>query len=205
MIITEFEQGSEEWLQVRSGIPTASEFSKIITMAGSKSTSQKTYMNTILADWCAGKPVDTWEGNDWTQRGNELEPEARKLYELITGNKVEQVGFCFKDDKKMSGCSPDGLLGDDGLLELKCPKASTLIGYIFDDKVPSKYFQQVQGQLWVTGRKWCDFMAYHPEFEPFIVRVERDEKFLALLGEIMKVFTDTMLGKRQHLMKIKAA
>lgn len=205
MIVTDFAQGSEEWLQVRSGVPTASMFGKIITASGTKSTSQKVYMNAILADWCAGKPVDVWEGNDWMQRGNELEPKARELYTLITGRKVEQIGFCFKNDRRLVGCSVDGLVEDAGLIEIKCPKASSLIGYIFDDKLPTKYVQQVQGQLWVTGRKWCDFMAYHPDFEPFIVRVERDEKFITKLGEMMHIFIEKMLVKREHLNTIKAA
>ncbi len=205
MIVTEFEQGTEEWLQVRSGVPTASEFSKLVTSTGAKSTSQKTYMNTLLADWCAGKPVDVWEGSDWMQRGNELEPKARELYTLITGRKVEQIGFCFKDDKRLVGCSVDGLVEDDGLIEIKCPKASSLIGYIFEDKLPTKYVQQVQGQLWITSRKWCDFMAYHPDFEPFLCRVERDENFITKLDIAMHIFLEKMLVKREHLNKIKAA
>jgi len=205
VIVTDFAQGSDEWLQVRSGVPTASMFGKIITASGAKSTSQKVYMNSILADWCAGKPVDVWEGNDWMQRGNELEPKARELYTLITGRKVEQIGFCFKNDRRLVGCSVDGLVEDAGLIEIKCPKASSLIGYIFDDKLPTKYVQQVQGQLWVTGRKWCDFMAYHPDFEPFIVRVERDEKFITKLNDMIQIFLDKMLVKREHLNTIKAA
>lgn len=205
MIVVDCEQGTEEWLVLRAGIPTASMFSKIITSTGKASTSANAYMNALLADWYVGRPVDAWEGNEWTQRGNELEPRARKLYEMIVGEETKQVGFCFKDDGRTVGCSPDSFVGEDGLLEIKCPKASTLIGYMLEERLPTTYKAQVQGQLWITGRQWCDFLAYHPDFKPVIIRVERDEKFIAALEGLVNIFIEVMILKRDHLAKMKAA
>jgi hypothetical protein len=93
---------------------------------------------------------------------------------------VEQVGLCYSDDKKFA-CSPDGLVGEDGGLEIKCPLVATHIGYLLNGELPSDYFQQVQGCLFVTGRKWWDFMSYSPGLKPFIIRVKRDEGFISLL------------------------
>jgi len=114
MIIHDVKQNSEEWYSLRLGRPTASNFSKIITSTGTPSASASTLMNELLAEWYVGKTVDQWEGNDWTIRGNELEPEARKLYSFITGNDVEEVGFCTMKSI-LTGASPDGLVSDSGL------------------------------------------------------------------------------------------
>jgi len=196
MIVSEFKQGTEDWLIERSSIPSASNFAKILTTKGAASTMAGTYMNQLLAEWYVGGPVDVEEGSFWMNRGNELEPEARGIYEIISNNSTKQVGFCFKDEKKMVGCSPDSLIGDDGLLELKCPKASTMVSYILGRRLPLKYFQQVHGQIWITGRQWCDFMAYHPEFEPFMIRVERDEEFIGHLEKRIGDFVHAMVDKR---------
>ncbi len=203
MIVLEVEQGTVEWHLARCGIPTASMFKSIITPTGKASTSAKTYMNQILADWKAGKPVDPWEGNKFTEIGTERESESRALYELLTDNVVNEVGFCFKDEQRLVGASPDGLVGNEGLVEFKNPKGSTLIGYMLEGKVPSGYIPQVQGQLWVTGRQWCDFMAYHPEIGHVLYRVERDEKFITLIAERLDGFISTMLEKRNQLSPVK--
>lgn len=179
-------------------MPTASVFSKILTSTGEASKSATGYMNELLADWYIGERVDQWEGNEWTERGNELEPEARRLYSYITGNEVTEVGFC-RHDSLLTGCSPDDLVNDDGLAEYKCPKASTMISYILAGKLPTKYKQQVQGQLWITGRKWCDFMAYHPNFEPLLIHVERDEEYIEKIEAKVSAFIDKMLAKRKAL------
>ncbi len=112
MIIVDVEQGTDEWFAARTGIPTASMFDKIITPTGKKSTSAKAYMNQLLADWYVGRPVDPWEGNKFTEIGNERESESRDLYAFLTDNTVEEVGFCLYDEQALIGCSPDGLVGD---------------------------------------------------------------------------------------------
>jgi hypothetical protein len=205
MIISDNPQGSDEWLLERSCIPTGSCFNKIISSTGKSSTSSKAYMNELLANYEAGKPVDAWEGNSFTQIGTEREPESRDLYSFLTDNEVTEVGLCFKDDKKLVAVSPDGLVGDDGLVEFKNPKASTLIGYRLANKLPSTYVPQVQGQLWVTDRQWCDFMVNHPDIEHFMIRVERDEKFIKSLESALSDFIDEMLEKREQLNQIKKA
>lgn len=199
MITIDCPQNSAEWHKARSGIPTASMFSSIITPTGKASTSAQTYMNQLLADYIAGKPVDPWEGNKYTDIGTEREPESRSLYELFTDNTVESVGFVYKDEKRLVGCSPDGLVGDDGLVEFKNPKGSTLIGYKLKGGLPSNYKPQVQGQLWITGRQWCDFMAYHPDLGHYLHREERDEQYITIMSGLVSKFIITMLEQRKLL------
>ena len=204
MIVCEHEQGTPEWHKDRLGIPSASMFSSIITSAGKPSTSAKTYMNQLLADWYVGHPVDPWPGNKFTEDGKDREPEIRQLYEFLTDMEVQEIGFCYKDEKKLVGCSPDGLVGDDGLVEFKNPKGSTMIKYLLSgDKVPSEYVAQVQGQMWITGRQWCDFMFHHPDIGHKIIHVERDEKYITTMSGLVSKFINEMLEKRKILEKIK--
>ena len=198
IILDNLEQGSEEWLMARSGIPTASNFKKIISSTGKASTSAKGYMNELLAEFVAGKTY-AMEPTEWMQRGTELEEEARTAYSFITDNEVQEVGLIYQDESRLVSCSPDGLIGEDGGLEIKCPKHSTHVGYLLGGEVPAEHFVQVQGCLYVTGRKWWDFMSYHPDFDPLIVRVERDEKFMGSLSVELARFVDKMLTYREQL------
>lgn len=182
MLVHDFEQGSPEWFQARCGIATASEFSKIITTTGKPSTQREAYLNTKVAELLAGGEVEKWEGNQWTERGNELEANAVAYYEFINDAECKPVGFV-TDDERTYGASPDRLIGDDGLLEVKCPAPHTHVSYLREGKLPTNYFIQVQGQLLVTERKWCDFISYHPKIKSFIVRVDRDEPFIDRLRQ----------------------
>lgn len=199
MIIIDIPQNTPEWDLARNGITTASMMDKIITSTGKASTSAKTYMNQLLADWYAGKSVDNWEGNKFTEIGHERESEVIDLYQFITERTIEQIGFCFKDDKRDVGCSPDGLVGDDGLFEQKNPKGSTMIKYLLDSKPPTEYRVQVQAQLWITGRSWCDFMVHHPDIGHKIWRIERDESFITIMSGMVSKFNAEMLEKRKKL------
>jgi hypothetical protein len=199
MIISEHPQGSEGWFQDRAGIPTASEFSKILTSTGKASTQADKYMNQLLAEYCAGGPIDQIEATYWMERGKEIEAEGRDTYSFISGNQVDQANFCFLNERKMVGASPDGFIGENGLYEGKSPKGSVLISYMLSGKLPTTYKPQVQGQLWITGREWCDFCCYHPELKPFILRVNRDEKYISLLADEVDAFIDDMLIKRAKL------
>ena len=192
-------QGSEEWLLDRLGIPTASMYKSIITSTGKPSTSSKGYMNSLLADWLAGKPVDAFEPNQAMLNGTEREAEARDLYSFITDKTVSETGFWFKDNKKLTGCSPDGILSDNGLIEIKCPKGSTLVGYKLANKLPADYVPQVMGQMWVMDSEYCDFFVYHPDIDNFYIRVDRDDKYISLLETEVNKFIDTMLEKRELL------
>lgn len=200
MITFNVEQNSPEWLALRAGIPTASNFDKIITTKGLPSAQRQKYLYQLAGERLTGRPMNTFTNGDM-ERGKALEAEARLAYELMTNNTVEQVGFCM-DDTRSFGCSPDGLTEDKisfaigkisfnnsfGGVEIKCPTLSVAVEYLDKGVLPTAYYQQVQGQLLVTGRKWCDFVSYFPALPLLIVRVERDEKFIAALKKELKVF-----------------
>lgn len=187
MKIINVEQRSPEWFAARLGVPSASNFGKVITPGGKKSTQVEGYLNRLVADILTGRS-EQMEPNEAMQRGTELEPEARAYYELIAG-RVEEVGFCIHDDG--FGCSPDGVVGD-GLLEIKCPLAHTQVEVLRDGVIPSIYIPQVQGQMLVMDKQWCDFLSYHPDMKPLLVRVERDAKFCALLHEVLKELVENI-------------
>ena len=154
MIIHDCVQCSDEWLRLRAGMPTASNFKKVATSTGTISKQLPAYANLLAGERFAGKPLDGFEGNKWTDRGGELEPDARDVYSFLSGNHVEQVGFVTDDDGMDGiGCSPDGLVGGDGLVEFKCLKAENHIAaaaYIKKhNKPPSDYVAQTQGQMYI--------------------------------------------------------
>lgn len=172
-------QGSDEWISARLGIPSASMYGKIITTQGKWSTQADTYINQLVAEKLTGEQTPFYQ-NEHMARGTELEPDARKMYEFIKDVEAQEVGFCLHDTLE-AGASPDALIGEEGGLEIKAPAPATHVEYLRGGKLPSKYKQQVMGCLWITGREWWDFMSYHPSMKPLIVRVERDEDYIAEL------------------------
>jgi hypothetical protein len=197
MIHHDVAQNSEEWHRLRLGIPTASEFKRIVTPKGKLSAQSDGYMHRLLAEWAMGAPLIE-EETQWMTRGTMMEPQAVAAYEFDTGRNAELAGF-FTTDDGLVGCSPDRLIGDDGLLEIKCPSPQVHIGYMLQSDLKDEYWPQVQGQLWVTGRAWLDIQSYCPGLPNFITRVERDEKYIALLEMALKEFTDRMLDCRKIL------
>jgi len=197
MKIIDCVQKSDEWFQARLVIPTTSRFSDIVTSKGEPSKSATKYIDELLAEWIAGKPIDQRNPTQWMEHGTETEAEARKTYEFIACETVLEVGFCTSDDGSV-GCSPDGLIREDGGLEIKCPMGKTLIEY-YRTGFPSGYKAQVQGSLWITGREWWDFMAYHEEMTSFIVRVEPDEVFIKKLSEQMEIFNAKLEAQKKLL------
>lgn len=189
MIIHTCEQGTDEWLKLRCGLPTASNFDKILTTSGKPSTQKTKYLYKVAGEYLTKKPEETYQ-NAAMVRGSEMEGEARELYEVVTGLKVEQVGFC-TDDDVIYGASPDGLV-DDGLIEIKCPNLATHVGYLLDNKMPTGYMMQVQGQMLVTGALWTDFMSYYPGMKPFIIRVDRDQELINKLEDELKEFNNQL-------------
>jgi hypothetical protein len=173
-------QGSPEWDLLRVGRPTASCFDKLITTKGEPSKSRVKLIYTLAGERLINKKEESYK-NAAMERGQQMEDEARSWYALTRGVEVEQVGICFPDKKRLYGASPDGLIGEDGLLEVKCPILSTMVGYMLDGNIATEYKQQLQGQLLVTGRKWVDIIGYYPCLTPIVVRVERDESFLKAL------------------------
>ena len=196
MIILDHEQGSPEWLAARLGKPSASMFSKLITLAGKPSTYADGYINTLIAERLMGYSEPLFV-TDAMQRGTDLEPEARETYEFIYNVQVEEVGFIL-DDSGEFGCSPDGLVGDGGL-EIKCPAAHNHIAWARKKVCPSKHYAQVQGCMWITDRKWWDFMSYHPDMKPFVVRVERDEEFITQLAVQVQAAVDEIISEVENL------
>ncbi len=186
MIIVDCEQNSAEWFEARCGIPTASCFDKIITSTGLKSTQSEGYLNKLAGESVVG--VQESYSNSAMQRGHDLEPDARTLFEFVHECEVEQVGLCFKDDQKTVSCSPDGLVGKYSGLEIKCPSLAVHVGYLRANKLPTKYVPQVQGSMYVTGRKNWYFMSYYPGMKPLIVLVRKDENFHGKLDEYLSKF-----------------
>lgn len=179
-------QGSDEWYEARLGLVTASRFKDVL----SNGSGRKTYMMKLLAERDTGVPQETYK-NEAMEMGNETESFAREHYEKATGVKVEQVGFIKWGE---IGASPDGLVGDDGCIEIKCPYNSTHLGYIIKKKLPSTYNAQVQGLLWVCERKWCDFISYAPMCKRpmWKIRVERDEPYIEALDITVREFLDEL-------------
>ena len=187
MIVHPVTQGTPEWLAIRAGIPTASCFDKIVTKSGKPSAQAEKYMRRLLAERIMGHPV-TEAISYWMGRGNQLEADAVAYYEGVREADTVPVGFVTNDDRTI-GASPDRLVGDDGLLEIKVPAEHTHVGYLLTRAVDAEYYPQVQGQLWVTGRAWSDIMAYHPEMPPALIRVERDDAFIETLASAVTRFS----------------
>ena len=190
MIIHDCEQGSDEWRALRLGKVTGSCFGKAI--AGGQGKTKKTYMIQLIAERMSGEPQEGYS-NAIMQRGNEIEPLAREYYEQATGQSVREVGFVERDE--WIGFSPDGLIGDIGMQEIKSPNSSTHLEYILDNRLPPVYKAQVQGGLWVCERKWCDFISFDPRIKNkpyFCIRVERDEPYIKELNIKLKMFVTEM-------------
>ena len=191
IIEKDIKQGTPEWNALRAGIPTASGFDKIVTTKGEPSKQRQKYLYQLSAERVTGIKEDSYQ-NAIMQRGIEMEEEGRGMYELMTGNDVSVVGFCYRDKKKLYGCSPDGLIGDDGVLEIKSPLSYTHVGYLLKEVFPMDYFAQVQGQLFVTGRKYVDFFSYYPGIKPMLIRVEPDKKFIGALQVELEIFCEEL-------------
>lgn len=173
MIIHDVEQNSDQWFALRAGIPTASEFSKLITTKGKISTSINLVAYELAAEKYVGGQVDSWDGNKWTERGKELEPLASSAYCFKNDCDVETVGFV-TDDKNTMGCSPDRFVGEDGMIEIKCLMAKhhvkEMVFHKENNTSVSDYYHQVQAQMMICERKWCDLVFYHPDLPLHIVR-----------------------------------
>lgn len=189
MIHLDVTQGTSAWFKARLGIPTASEFDRLLTPKTLKLSAQaNAYMCRLLAEWVLQTPFET-ETHVWAMDvGIEREQEAVDYYELTTGQDTQLVGFCLTDDGKV-GASPDRFAGEDGLVEIKCPLASTHIGYLLAGGLPDDYALQVQGQLFVTQRRFTDFLSYYPGLPPLLVRVFPDPRYQDALATALAEFT----------------
>lgn len=197
MKIIDVAQNSVEWMIARSGVVTASELDAIISPIWEirKGEGVETYLAQKLAEQWIGGALPSLDGIFDIEQGKILEEEAKPFYTLTTGEEIQSVGFITTDDGKV-GCSPDGLLGDDGGIEIKCPRIETHIKYLLTGKLPKQYAAQVHGSMFVTGRKWWKFMSYRRNFPPMILTIHRDEKIQA---EIKKA-TDAFLARLEENM-----
>lgn len=197
MIVHHCEQGGTEWHALRWGIPTASNFDRILTASGKPSKQADEYRRYLLAERYFGHPLEQVR-TSWMQRGNDLEGEACAFYEFTREVAVGHCGI-ITDDEGRYGASPDGLVGDDGLVEFKCPSPEQHIRYMLWSDIAKEYRVQLQGQLWVAQRQWTDICSYHPAMESVIVRVERDEEFIGLLAAEMAKFVERLEEETEQL------
>lgn len=198
MQILQIQQGSDEWLQARLGKPTASRFGDIITPdKGDKSKTYTTYLYELLGELLAGDRDEVYR-SQWMDRGNELELQAREKYEFLKDITIETVGIVFNDDLTI-GASPDGLIGNNAGIEIKCPKSSTIVKYMLEDRLPLIYKPQVQGNLWICEREYWDFIAYHPNTNMFISRVYRDDEYIKKMDTYLNEFVDELKTKHEKL------
>lgn len=190
--IIQCEQGSDEWRQARLGIPTASEFDTVQAKGrgGGESVTRRKYMLTLIGERLTGEIAPEGYSNAHMERGKVMEAEARAAYAFLADVEPQQVGFVRNE---LAGASPDSLVGDVGLLEIKTKLPHLHLDVLQQDRLPPEHVAQVQGQLWVSGREWCDFVSYWPKLRPFVKRVYRDETYIANLKIAVQDFTAEML------------
>ena len=188
--IIQCEQGQPEWFQARLGIPTASEFKTLLGIKkdAREKVTRRTYMLKLAGEILTGEPMEGYK-NDHMERGNLMEEEARDLYAFQADIEPERVGFIRNGDK---GCSPDSLLGTDGMLEIKTKLPHLLIDCILKDEFPAEHKAQCQGALWVAEREWIDIAVYWPKLPLFVKRAYRDDGYIANLAGAVKDFNEEL-------------
>ena len=186
------EQHTEEWWQARCGRVTASRIADV--MAKTKTgygAGRKNYMAELLTERLTGEPAPGFS-NAAMQWGTDTEPKARNAYQFLTMETVVETGFWVHPEIEWSGASPDGLIGKDGLIEIKCPNSATHIETLKAEKVADKYVKQMQWQMACTGRQWCDFMSFDPRLpdhlQAWITRINRDDELIAQIEEEVRAF-----------------
>ncbi len=192
-------QGSPEWFAARAGIPTASQFATVMASGrgGGDSKTRRTYMLKLAGEILTGEPMDNFS-NVHTERGHEMEPDARNFYAFLHDVEPELIGFIRNGSV---GASPDSLIGDAGMLEIKTKLPHLLLDLLLRDEFPSEHMAQCQGQLWIAEREWVDLVCYWPNMPKFVKRVHRDEEYIsklvsavdqfnAELAEIVERFTE---------------
>ena len=188
------EQGTQEWHQLRRGKVTAFKVADVLAKGrgNAESLTRAKYMSQLVTERLTSNAIESFT-NEAMQRGTEMEPVARAAYSAASNNHVEQIAFVDHPTIAMAGASPDGLVWDDGLIEIKSPNSSTHIEYILKGVVPEKYKPQMAFQMACTGRQWCDFISYDDRLidtskHLFIVRYERDQAYIDEIEEAVKKF-----------------
>lgn len=193
MKIYDCPQGSDDWFAARLGIPTASEFKSVLAKGEGKT--RRTYMMTLLGERLTGEPAQRYSNDDMA-RGKAMEAEARAHYALVHDVEPRLVGFIRNIDV---GCSPDSLIGNNGMLEIKTKLPHLQLEVLLAGKLPPEHRAQVQGALWVAEREWLDFVSYWPKLPLFTVRVTRDEEYIAKLSDEIDRFNEELSLYEQNL------
>ena len=200
------EQRSNEWFEARLGRVTASRTADVLAKTKSGySASRANYMAQLITERLTGRPTEGFSSAAM-QWGTDTEPQARAAYEIMTGRDVIEVAFIQHPEINGFGASPDGFVGSDGLIEIKCPNTATHIETLLAEKVPSKYITQMQVQMLCTGRAWCDFVSFDPRLPGDMVlwmsRVEADAEMQAEIeAEVQKFLTE--LSDKQAKLEAK--
>lgn len=196
-------QGSPEWIAARLGIPTASQFDRLFTPGGKPSgvkTSEK-YMHELLAERMTGQDATDFQ-SEWMARGSTLEKDAVAFYQLQRDMETKPVGF-MTNDAGTIGASPDQLVEEEGQMEIKCPKPGVHVGYLLQaGETYETYKVQVQGQLWISGRQWCDVVSYNPIMPMALFRINRDESFILAMAPVIEAFSAKLELKSKELADI---
>jgi hypothetical protein len=205
------EQGSDEWLAARCGIPTASEFATVLSKGRSKNeeaVGRAKYRRRLAIERINRKPVGGGFDSAAIRQGHEREPLALAAYMVRSGLFGEPVGFC-RHDEIECGASPDLLVGDDGGVEVKCPEILAHGDYLMRSDCPPAYVALVQGNLWITGRKWWDFVSWNPDYPPalqlHVVRVLPDPDYIAALELAVRLFVSEVVSEEQVFRQRMAA
>lgn len=202
IIINDIPQGTPEWMDLRLGNPGASNASKILTTRGERSKQAEEYILQLAGELVAGKQEETYKSFHMTN-GLDREEEARSVYAMEYEVDIEQVALVYKDDRKMFHASPDGLIGLNSGIEIKCPMLKTHIKYLFDKRLPTDYFSQVQMTLYICEREYWQFLSYYPDLPIFTIKCERDEKYISRLAEELEKFCYELAGKIKELKEMQ--
>ena len=200
------EQRTDEWHKARYGWATASRLADLMakTKSGSSATREK-YLTQVVIERITNQPYNSGFTTAAMQRGIDLEPKAICAYEIITGNTVDPVGFIRHPSIDYAGASPDGMIGDDGLIEVKCPESHTHIATIETGKIDRRYMLQMQFQMACAQRQWCDFVSFDDRMPGNlsikIIRVEKDQKMIDLIESEVISFLDDANKRIAKLME----
>jgi len=187
------EQGSDEWKMAKLGYVSGSSVAETMAKGknGAESLTRKKYRTRIVAERLTGK-IQEGFSNPSMEWGVKTEAQARQAYEVFANTFVDKTGFWKHPEIEWLGCSPDGLVGDLGLVEIKCPNTTTHLDYIWADEIPSAYYWQMQCQMWVTNREWCDFVSFDPRLPEknrlFVKRCHRSNDSIADMELAVRVF-----------------
>lgn len=202
-------QGSEEWFEARLGKVTASKIAAVMASGrdGKPSATRANYEAQIVVELLTGRAAESFQ-NDAMRHGTETEAQARASYTFETGRDVQEVGFVPHPRIAMAGASPDGLVGDEGLVEIKCPNTATHIATLLSRKTPTEYMKQMQFQMACTGRAWCDFVSFDPrlpdDLQMIAIRVPRDEAMIEEIEAAIIVFLADVDAKIEALTRAAA-